>query len=1091
MIKNRIKLYLTFCISFLLSINSIYAYSVGDVKSHTSSADKTQIKDAFKWPTKAGPIWNNNYVGMDHKLSGADAYCIDGLRISSGKCSGEYKIINTNDVLDPNDKADYVLLYMLSEGNYSYNARTVAIRAFLPFTDHLSNNQTLKITGDNHGNRVQVFATYNSGAIWASNNSNIKKVLGISSNSLSSLKSYAKSKSGYNYDQTIKKVCNYINWKNYNCSTTSKTGYSKLYNDVASPDTTRQLKEDKADIASAKKLFNEAINKAATYSVSDEKSKLQIKFNKDIAFDNNYSEEYTSGGVQGYKRRINFSLKVTGGNTATSPITINVNPDSNGYVKLDSMEYSLDGLTNWTKFTSSTDLRSLFDKDNAVLFVRTTVFAPYLQGKESISLNFTTSASYTIDGVLAGAIFSRSNNASYCQRMIIGGGGSSPATVKDSANLVWEDRKAYCQNHIPNKSNTDEFKTYLKTCCKPGNKTEFSISNECNKALVNANTIEEKNKIMQENAWCQKEIEYCSVCDGTVSVPATCSEFGDGETPKCEDNADAIIKDNDNIKLCVLDYSDEANNDYKMTTDQNVASNDYCNVYCKEDFKVSLPLGRWVSAGRSFTLSMSMNDTKSCYTDLINYDKFIKDLNEQKSLLDANSNNLTARARYKSIVNQYKTCAEASWDNTIKFEPEVSLTYDEKEYLEKFTDNKVKFVVGNKVNNEKKSETTLSVSNDNIWLCNGNDVDDYYNICSGGTATNKVEDQTSQTLTNYYDPETFTKTNLVIPLTKYAKKISMASAVYVPESNLYTKVGSGVVVQQSIDLDTYNKLSTNIIVDGEEIEDAGKLPIALKRSTGALSFNILFNGIGEYFDSGRTGRLVGGTNSVALQNGNTTFKGEYICSYVVNCPECTVACKEDPDNDIFCSIGDKPSTPTCITCKPDPVQYSDGQLFNTRQISLTNINPSERQLGLNLSTLKGKTAKEAIEAAGENIYSDKDSKSKLEYSITLTPSETRMLQQYNDKKVSSGGYSSLDDFTCKPYSSIITDKDGQNKELYEELKKHDYTVCVSKLLNGSLNDYKLKNILNSSDGNRSWLEACNGKNNSICTIGGFYGPAFK
>lgn len=1062
MIKKLFIQLFVLCFALLISISSVNAFSTGDTMNHTYSGDYWRINGALKsWPEKAGPKWTSDYTAYTHYLDKKEAICIDGLRIGAkSTCKGTYKINNDSDVLNPTKKSDYVLLYMLSSGDYSYKQKEVAVRAWLPFTSYLSNKQSISVNS-NHANKIQVHATYNSGLYWAADNENTMTVLGLKENTMKVLKAYAESVSGYDYDVQLSR---------YN---------SKYKTDYATPDSNHRLNEVD-DVAKAKKLFNEAINKAATYKYSEEESKISMTFNNDISLDNNYIEEYSPAGVKGYKRRVTFSAKFVDADKATSQINIKVDPDANGYVKLDHMEYSLDGQNNWTRFDSSFDFRSVIKNSKVVVYYRAYVYAPYLQDKKSINVKFSVVASSSVDGVLSGAIFSKTGYAGTCQRIIVAAGdGSASIDVTDSANLVWEDRKAYCEFTNPNTSKTDEFKQFMKDCCRASDSSGFSIGNECDKALANAKTDEEKAKIRSTNKWCQKETLYCSICDGNKSVPQVCSEFGNNGVPKCEDNADAIINDPDNIKLCVIDYSDEANNSYKMLTDTNVSNNDYCNVYCKEDYKMSLPLGRWVSSGRAMTFTMNVNASKSCYTDLINYDKFISDLNVQKAALDANSNDALARSRYKNILNQYKVCASASWDSDIKFNPEITLQYDETDYMSMLK-NTVKFKAGKKEVNGK-SEDTLKVSNDNIWLCSGNDVDDTYNECKNGITVSKPENQISQTLNGYYDPETFNKVNLTIPLTKYAKKVSFASAVFVPDTNLFVESGSGTI--SSTKSVTNKELKTNVIVNGEKITDVSQLPIALKRDYGAYKFNIFFNNVGEYFESGSVGRLIGGKNSVALKNNNTTFSGEYICYYTVNCPECNTVCKDDPKHGIICDpVSPEKNPETCVACKVVPIPNNNDPTFIIRQISLNNINPTNRKLGINLSTVKGKAATNSIVNNGENIYNGTNGKA--EYSITLTPAETRKLQQYNNLKVDEG-YNSLDDFDCYYYSSVVS------KEYYDAIKEHDYIVCKSKLLNSTNSgDYKLSNVEVSNNGNVSWIEACD-PNTTKCIIGGFYGPAFK
>ena len=1023
--KFIIFILLTLVVS-LFKTNNVFAYYVGQKlgdDNYNTSSHKHHLSNAVI----NGLNGNTNYYVYDHWLdSGHTTYCLDVARTGGGSNVN----LEVKRVLDQSVPKDAVILYILSSG-YSDITKTLAIRAFTPFNGDLAKPQL------SSWEKYRACASINSGIAWAKlDNESMAAIFNKDSLTDAQIKSMG-SHSSYSY-----------------CSN-------------------EKLNTDNGYVSAAKELFLSALKYGAKVRkngiVRKEIVYSQPEFAKDVY------EGVNEDGVVKAVREIRFSAVFKKFNDGTNkPVNVIVTPDENKYAVGTVYEYQVAGTDTWTQFNSSTDFNNVLTTDNVMINFRIGVKAP-VSSKESFYIKFNVETKYTDDKVLTGALLYGSSTT---QRFYIYDSSSnkqSPYKVQ----LKWDDVIGYCTNILPNKSNTAEFKEYLKTCCRGQNEPGFNITTECQNELNKVKTEAEKENVLKNNKYCKIKTEYCDVCNGTISVPQTCSEFGDGETPKCEDNADAVVKDNDNVKLCILDYSDEANNDYKLTTDANVASNDYCNVYCKEDYKFSLPLGRWVTAGRSFAVAMNVNATKTCYTDLINYDKFITDLSQQKALLDANVNNLVARGRYQSIMNQYNACAKASWDSDIKFNPNISLTYDESDYVS--DGNRVVFEKAKKVVNGKEEES-LNVTNNNKWLCNGSDVDDYYNECKGGKAVSTPEAQTHQTLTNYYDPTTFAKTNIDVPLTKYAKKVSFAKAVYAPKTTFYTKVGSGTISTTSST--TNQELTTNLILNDEEIANVGKLPIALKRSYGAYKFDIFFNDIGEYFNSNALGRLVGGPNSVALKNGNTTFKGEYACSYVVNCPECNVGCVDDPARGIFCDITGKDNPETCIECKPDPITYKKDNynIFVARQISLSNINPSDRKLGVNLSDLKGRTAVKGIEEKGEEVYNGNDGKA--QYTITLTPNETRKLQQYNNLKIDDGGYASMSDFECYSYSTIVS------KEYYDKAKENDYIICKSKLLSGN-KEFSLKNVEISGSDNLSWIEACDKETNSVCIIGGFYGPAYK
>ena len=1022
--------------SFVASIffaSNVFAFTKGEYIGH-DYYDTDKGKTGFsKAVTNSSISGTTNYYVYKHttEYNNKDylIYCLDVAR----KGGGSNAKLKVKRVLSQKNAKDAVILYIISSPNYSYEEKTIALRAFTPFNGDLASAQLTYYEKD------RACANRNSGVSWASEDkTSLKAIFGTTSPSASNYSGCSSQK---------------MNTSNYT-------------------------------VSEAKKLFKEALKEGAAVANGRTIKEKNVTYTAPDFVKNKYDIVYENDKMYGI-RQITFTGTFTNFNDdEKKPVTIAITPDTKGAAIGTLYEYRVLGNQEWKTFNSSTNFLEFLTKDSVIIEFRITVKAQIVDASK-FTINFKVDTKYEDPLKISGALLYNSKTDG-TQRFYIYD--KETTTHKPfEKSLQWDNIIGYCKNEKVDTNDTEKFKSYMKACCKGHNEPGFSIVDECDTALKNAKTQEERDKVLANNEFCKLKTKYCDVCNGTISVPQTCSEFGSGDTPRCEDNADAIVKDNDNVKLCILDYSDQADNTYQMTTDDNVASNDYCRVYCKEDYKISLPLGRWVTAGRSFALAMNVNASKTCYTDLIDYDKFARELAFEKSKLDANSSDTGARNRYKKILNQYKTCATASWNSDIKFEPTITLTYDEKEYIDKFKDKKVKFQIANKAKNGKE-ETTLNVSNNNIWLCSGNDTDDYYNECKNGTVVNKPEGQVTITLSGYYDPDNFGKTDLKIPVTKFAKKISFASAVYAPEDNLYTEAGSGVITTTSSN--TNRKLSTSLLVNGEEITNVGQLPITLKREVGAYKFNIQFNNVGEYFDSGKTGRLIGGANAVALKDDKTTFKGEYVCSYTVNCPECKVGCHEDPTKGIFCSIGEQPQIPTCINCKinPIPPTYDGNELFITRQISLYDVNPSERKPGINLNTLKGRTAVNSIEGDGEKIYGNDF---EPEYSITLTPSETRKLQQYNNLKLDSGGYSSLDDFDCDYYSNMVN-KSSLTEDEYNILKKYDYIVCKSKLLDKSNSgEYTLRNIDISNVGNVSWIEACNKSKNTECIVGGFYGPAYK
>lgn len=70
-----------------------------------------------------------------------------------------------------------------------------------------------------------------------------------------------------------------------------------------------------------------------------------------------------------------------------------------------------------------------------------------------------------------------------------------------------------------------------------------------------------------------------------------------------------------NIKKCIIGGEDNNGNTYKAA---DLLQNEYCSVYCKEDYTFNFPGDLYVNSGRTITFDTDVKGTKSCYTNEIN-----------------------------------------------------------------------------------------------------------------------------------------------------------------------------------------------------------------------------------------------------------------------------------------------------------------------------------------------------------------------------------------------------------------------------------------------------------------------------------------
>ena len=176
-----------------------------------------------------------------------------------------------------------------------------------------------------------------------------------------------------------------------------------------------------------------------------------------------------------------------------------------------------------------------------------------------------------------------------------------------------------------------------------------------------------------------------------------------------------------------MDGYDESNMPYKLTkfltvdgdSNYTFADNQYCSVSCKEDYNFELPAGRYTISGRYFTLKMDSVATKTCYTDMINYEAFEKDRKDLEDKLSKyiSSGNLdVTNTEFVNLYNEYnkaikdiKACS-LGWDNKYDVDPKITFDYDE-EYIDQL-------LGGKRLNFVRAAYTT----NESKWFCNGSDV---------------------------------------------------------------------------------------------------------------------------------------------------------------------------------------------------------------------------------------------------------------------------------------------------------------------------------------------------------------------------------
>ena len=194
-------------------------------------------------------------------------------------------------------------------------------------------------------------------------------------------------------------------------------------------------------------------------------------------------------------------------------------------------------------------------------------------------------------------------------------------------------------------------------------------------------------------------------------------------TPICEEDGGSDIIAPEEIKKCILDsYDDTRINTYQLTTGNGGVDNNYCKVFCKEDYKDVMPQGdssygiilqpkiEDVVCGGYFKLNAHVEGQKDCYTGgnttdsdsngegSIDKDLYIETIKQiQNDMTDAMTDYNEAESQLKGIdaatpKETQLTCNGTTYtlfDVTVKWDnyTQYKFEWDEENEIPKVTDS--------------------------------------------------------------------------------------------------------------------------------------------------------------------------------------------------------------------------------------------------------------------------------------------------------------------------------------------------------------------------------------------------------------------
>lgn len=626
-----------------------------------------------------------------------------------------------------------------------------------------------------------------------------------------------------------------------------------------------------------------------------------------------------------------------------------------------------------------------------------------------------------------------------------------------------------------------------------------SSSNSCENGIC-----VEKAKL---NVTCQEE----PVCDPNVVVH--------NQDEYCDKDGETIVLINTNGTndlACAKDpkYGIKA-------TPQLIGNNELCEVYCVEDYELSLPgpdatkddANVKITSGTFFTIdekNMTGKTTVKCY-NVLKPEALAEKINlaRQGSVNKFNDN---------SLKNAYgaATCEKNSNDDgysikggTYEFAT-LNTSTGKIEVTKKSVNNGISYNSESKCNEEKaKIQNSLSGQSFSDDLIN--QYMKSYEECTNWDFTkafkNSLECSADITFEYYsgmdFNVDIVGKTSIGSSNIEKANKsekiyTGVCTETSCGNANQQTSIASGVSVgtisaNTEYTFDNYfvSNLETGELIKVKKDYTPGKnesavvqgFPIDLKVPQGKYQYRYTYRGIGHYFDDNsgecKTGRL-----DKLLTGDNNNFN----CSIDVNgCNDCKFDCGPDGTGE-NCDMDQD----DCVECKFACVGVgcimngNSGFLATYRTLSLNdpslltlragvtpatllayNNNPSStddydrvtNSKKTNWSTAKGKMAAGKITNDGEKIY-DKDP----EYSVTINAKSKKIIKDYNKEQ-----------------------KNYLSSKLNCELVEGSYGICESTLLDKLASDknasIKGRNYGNEKDpyGNVKYP----GKQDS------FVGPAYK
>ncbi len=195
----------------------------------------------------------------------------------------------------------------------------------------------------------------------------------------------------------------------------------------------------------------------------------------------------------------------------------------------------------------------------------------------------------------------------------------------------------------------DESCTDLETKCEEDKENGNPNSSACQRFKEKYNSVCPDCSSYVGYATCSKDESSFDVKEGYKKDASTCGK------PTTLD-----------VKSCIINNSDSNGNSYKAT---DLVSNNYCSVYCTEDYHFTMPGIKYDNSIRSVDLKVKIEGTKRCYTTNVDKNKFEEDIDKyQKEIV----NNFNLYSFYAAMENRTTMSIGNGYSDSL---PEHTHTY--------------------------------------------------------------------------------------------------------------------------------------------------------------------------------------------------------------------------------------------------------------------------------------------------------------------------------------------------------------------------------------------------------------------------------